>query len=147
MSSTDCRRSPNILWALAAFLLALACAGTALGQEAIVSGSVVGVHDRDSITVLLPLHTQLKVRLANIDAPELGQAFAQRSKQHLSELVFGRKVELHTHGLDRYSRVLATVSSLLSRWFFLVGSFTNSARLTCGESTNSARLTSGTGAD
>jgi hypothetical protein len=44
----------------------------------------------------------------------LGQAFAQRSKQHLSELVFGREVELHTHGLDHYSRVLATVSSLLS---------------------------------
>ena len=109
MCSTDCRRSPNILWALAAFLLALACAGTALGQEAIVSGSVVGVHDGDSITVLLPLHTQLKVRLANIDAPELGQAFAQRSKQHLSELVFGRDVELHTHGLDRYGRTLAVV--------------------------------------
>jgi len=52
-----------------------------------------------------------------------------------------------THGLDRYSRVLATVSSLLSRWFFLVVGFTNSARLTCGEITSSARLTSGTGGD
>jgi endonuclease YncB( thermonuclease family) len=39
----------------------------------------------------------------------LGQAFAQRSKQHLSELVFGRAVELHSHGLDRYGRTLATV--------------------------------------
>jgi endonuclease YncB( thermonuclease family) len=132
---------------LAAFLLVLAPAGTAPGQETIVSGSVVGVHDGDSITVLLPPHSQIKVRLANIDAPELGQAFAQRSKQHLSELVLGRRVELHTHGLDRYSRVLATVSSLLSRWFFLVGGFTNSARLTCGEITSSARLTSGTGGD
>jgi hypothetical protein len=47
-----------------------------------------------------------------------------------------------SHPPHRYSRVLATVSSLLSRWFFLVGSFTNSALLTCGEITNSARLTS-----
>jgi hypothetical protein len=37
------------------------------------------------------LSLKLKVRLANIDAPELGQAFAQRSQQHLSELVFGRE--------------------------------------------------------
>jgi endonuclease YncB( thermonuclease family) len=72
MSSTDCRRSSNVLWALAAFLFMLACASTVPGQETIVSGSVVGVHDGDSITVLLSLPTQLKVRLANIDAPELG---------------------------------------------------------------------------
>jgi micrococcal nuclease len=69
----------------------------------------VGVHDGDSITVLLPFHTQLKVRLANIDAPELAQAFAQRSRQHLSELVLGRDVELHTYGLNRYGQILATV--------------------------------------
>ena len=69
----------------------------------------MGVHDGDSITVLLPFHTQLKVRLANIDAPELAQAFAQRSRQHLSELVLGRDVELHTYGLNRYGQILATV--------------------------------------
>jgi micrococcal nuclease len=50
-----------------------------------------------------------RVRLSWIDAPEKSQAFGQRSKQHLSELVFGRKVELHTHGLDIYGRTLATV--------------------------------------
>jgi endonuclease YncB( thermonuclease family) len=32
------------------------------------------------------------VRLSWIDAPEKSQAFGQRSKQHLSELVFGRDV-------------------------------------------------------
>jgi hypothetical protein len=40
---------------------------------------------------------------ATVGAPESAQAFGQRSKQHLSELVFGREVELHTHGLDRSS--------------------------------------------
>jgi endonuclease YncB( thermonuclease family) len=51
----------------------------------------------------------LRVRLSWIDAPEKSQAFGQRSKQHLSELVFGREVELHTRGLDRYGRTLAVV--------------------------------------
>jgi endonuclease YncB( thermonuclease family) len=27
----------------------------------------------------------------------------------LSELIFGRQVELHTHGLDRYGRTLAVI--------------------------------------
>ena len=50
---SNCRL--NIVGAvLAAFPLVLAPAGTAPGQETIVSGSVVGVHDGDSITVLLP---------------------------------------------------------------------------------------------
>ena len=51
----------------------------------------------------------LRVRLSWIDAPEKSQAFGQRSKQHLSDLVFGREVELHTHGLDRYGRTLAVI--------------------------------------
>jgi endonuclease YncB( thermonuclease family) len=44
-----------------------------------------------------------------IDGPEKSQAFGQRSKQHLSEIVFGREVELHTHSLDRYGRTLAVI--------------------------------------
>ena len=51
----------------------------------------------------------LRVRLSWIDAPESSQAFGQRFKQHLSDLVFGRDVELHTHGLDRYGRTLAVI--------------------------------------
>jgi endonuclease YncB( thermonuclease family) len=43
---------------LAVLLLALACASTVPGQETIVSASVVGVHDGDSITVLLPFQTR-----------------------------------------------------------------------------------------
>ena len=56
-------------------------------------------------------------------------------------------MELNAQGLNRYSRLLATVSSLFSWWFLLVEGFTNSARLTRDEITSSARLTSGTGAD
>ena len=87
----------------------LLLASAALGQEAIVRGRCVAVVDGDTIKALAAGNELLRVRLSWIDAPEKSQAFGQRSKQHLSELVFGREVELHTHGLDRYGRTLAVV--------------------------------------
>ena len=88
--------------------LALLLAST-FGQEAIVSGVVVGITDGDTVKALVAGNELLRVRLSWIDAPEKSQAFGQRSKQHLSELVFGREAELHTHGLDRYGRTLAVI--------------------------------------
>ena len=92
-----------------ATLVALFLASTILGQEAIVSARIVGITDGDTVKALLASNELLRVRLSWIDAPEKSQAFGQRSKQHLSELVFGRQVELHTHGLDRYGRTLAVI--------------------------------------
>ena len=94
--------------ALATFLVLL-LASTALGQEVIVSARIVGITDGDTVKALVAGNELLRVRLSWIDAPEKSQAFGQRSKQHLSELVFGREVELHTHGLDRYGRTLAVI--------------------------------------
>ena len=90
-------------------LTVLLLASAALGREAIVRGRCVAVVDGDTIKALAAGNELLRVRLSWIDAPEKSQAFGQRSKQHLSELVFGREVELHTHGLDRYGRTLAVV--------------------------------------
>jgi endonuclease YncB( thermonuclease family) len=44
-----------------------------------------------------------------IDAPEKGQAFGQRAKQAMSELVFGKDVKLRPHTIDRYGRLIARV--------------------------------------
>ena len=52
----------------------------------------------DTITVLVGGRQQLKVRLAEIDAPEKSQAFGQRSKQSLSDLVFGKQVKVEQQG-------------------------------------------------
>ena len=90
-------------------LTVLLLASAALGREAIVRGRCVAVVDGDTIKALAAGNELLRVRLSWVDAPEKSQAFGQRSKQHLSELVFGREVELHTHGLDRYGRTLAVV--------------------------------------
>ncbi len=52
---------------------------------------------------------QVKVRMVEIDAPEKGQAFGNRSKQALSQLVHGRQVEIREQGIDRYDRTLGRV--------------------------------------
>jgi predicted dehydrogenase len=42
-------------------------------------------------------------------APEKSQAFGQRAKQAMSELVFGKDVTLQFHTVDRYGRIVAMV--------------------------------------
>lgn len=73
--------------------------------QRIESGRVVGVTDGDTITVLIGQES-IKVRLEGIDAPESKQDFGLRSKQHLTELVGGRSIDLHVTGRDRYGRTL-----------------------------------------
>jgi endonuclease YncB( thermonuclease family) len=79
------------------------------GQESVIRARCVGVTDGDSIRVLAPSNQMLRIRLAWIDSPESSQAFGQRAKQALSELVFGKDVELRSYGLDKYGRTLASV--------------------------------------
>lgn len=73
------------------------------------TGNVVGVSDGDTITVLVNEREQVKVRLAEIDAPEKAQAFGNRSKQALSALVFGKAVLVVDQGQDRYRRTIGRV--------------------------------------
>jgi endonuclease YncB( thermonuclease family) len=73
-----------------------------------LTARVIGITDGDTITVLID-HRQVKVRLADIDAPESKQAFGSRSKQALSDLCFQKNAKLETAGKDRYGRTIATV--------------------------------------
>lgn len=79
-----------------------------LSAYADFTGKVVSVADGDTITVLVD-HTQIKVRLIEIDAPEKKQAFGNRSKQVLASMVFGKVVQVEEHGKDRYKRTLGRV--------------------------------------
>lgn len=72
------------------------------------TGKVVSVSDGDTIGVLHNGKAE-KIRLAEIDCPEDGQAFGQRAKQFTSGLVFGKVVTVHPTGRDRYSRTVAHV--------------------------------------
>ena len=75
----------------------------------VVQGRVVFVTDGDTITLLDGSRQQHKIRLAGIDAPEKGQAFGQRSKQHLADLAFGKDAKADCYKVDRYGRDVCTV--------------------------------------
>jgi endonuclease YncB( thermonuclease family) len=78
-----------------------------------VVGRCVGVHDGDSITVLLDTPSgkrQSKIRLDAIDAPELGQPFSNRSKQTLADMVFDKECTVESLGADKYGRTVGRVT-------------------------------------
>lgn len=73
-------------------------------QALTLMGQVVRVADGDTVTVQDAAQQTYKVRLAGIDAPEKNQAFGERSKQSLHDLVHGKTVQLDSHKRDRYGR-------------------------------------------
>ena len=91
----------------AAFLILVVAACTA--AAATLEGKVVGVSDGDTITVLSADRQQHKIRLAGIDAPEKGQPFGTRSKQTLSQMVYGHLAIVEYSKRDRYGRIVGRV--------------------------------------
>lgn len=87
--------------------LSLLC-GTPAAADTL-AGRVVAVADGDTITVLDAAKVQHKIRLMAIDAPEKKQPFGNRSKQHLSYLVFSKPVTVDYTKLDRYGRIVGKV--------------------------------------
>jgi micrococcal nuclease len=72
------------------------------------SGRVVAVKDGDTIEVLHSFKAE-RIRLADIDCPEMGQAFGNRAKQLTWDLVFGKDVLIKSTGKDRYGRTIGEV--------------------------------------
>lgn len=98
------RRGCRTLLTLAALAIG---PSLALADSERLIGKVVGVSDGDTMTLLVQ-KTPIKIRLANIDAPEKAQPFGNLAKQALSDLAFGKEVECDKNGLDRYGRSIAT---------------------------------------
>ena len=71
-----------------------------------LSGAVVGIADGDTFTLLTSDKQQVKIRLAEIDAPESGQPYGNKSKQALSGLIFGKDVRVVVQTTDRYGRTV-----------------------------------------
>jgi endonuclease YncB( thermonuclease family) len=83
--------------------------GAGAADAAEITGRVVGVTDGDTLTLLTPQRRQLTIRLVEIDAPEGGQPYGERSKQTLSQLVFRRDVRIVENGKDQYGRTLGRI--------------------------------------
>ena len=79
------------------------------GRAEVLEGRVVAVGDGDTITVLDSNHQQHRIRIGGIDAPDKGQPFGPRSKQHMSELAFGKNARADCYKVDRYRRDVCTV--------------------------------------
>ena len=78
-------------------------------QAETLLGKVIHVQDGDSITVLDETHTQHKIRLSGIDAPERRQAFGNVAKESLAEQVAGQSVAVEWDKVDRYGRKVGKV--------------------------------------
>ena len=73
-----------------------------------IEGLVSDVQDGDTIT-LAKLDESYRVRLVDIDAPELAQAFGKESRTSLREMCLFKVATIDTHGEDRFGRTLARV--------------------------------------
>ena len=87
-------------------VLLLAFVGQVPAQSAELVGKVVAVVDGDTVRVLDASNREHKIRLQGIDAPERGQPFGNRSRQHLASLVAGKTVHIDSQKKDRYGRIL-----------------------------------------
>lgn len=86
------------------FLLTLSC------WCAEIRGKIVGVTDGDTVTILDEQDkVPFRIRVSHIDAPEKNQAFGQKSKEKLAELVFQKEAVIRFDKIDQYGRIVGKV--------------------------------------
>ena len=70
---------------------------------------VVAITDGDTFKGLTDKNEEIKFRIHGIDAPEKKQAFGTKSKEYLSDLIFGKTVGIKEQSKDRYGRLVVWV--------------------------------------
>lgn len=73
------------------------------------SGNVVKVIDGDTVDLLIAQNKKIRIRLADIDAPEREQPYGEKSRQFLATLIAGKQVFVKDKGKDIYQRTLGTI--------------------------------------
>jgi endonuclease YncB( thermonuclease family) len=74
-------------------------------------GYVANVWDGDNITIKTPQNSMIDIRLACIDAPEMGQTpWGERSTQYIKQLLpVGTRINYRPADTDRYGRMVAEI--------------------------------------
>ena len=67
------------------------------------------MQDGDTLTLLVD-NQRVRVRLAEIDAPEKGQPFGTRSRKSLSAMCAGKVAEVDSRERDKYGRIVGRVT-------------------------------------
>lgn len=95
--------SATVLSSKALRLLISALLLVSFTAAADLAGRVVAISDGDTLTLLTPENSQVKIRLAEIDTPESAQPYGSKAKQALSSLAFNKQV---TAKVERTNRSL-----------------------------------------
>lgn len=98
------RLGPAALLLVAAAVLLAGSSRTELE----LTGRVVSIADGDTLTLRVGERSH-RVRLAQIDAPESGQAWGRAAKRALSQMCFGKQARVVVVDRDRYGRVVGEV--------------------------------------
>ena len=75
-----------------------------------LTGKVVSIADGDTFTLLTSDNRQIRIRLHGIDCPEKAQDYGTVARMFLSDLIFGKSVQVTPTDVDRYGRTIGIVS-------------------------------------
>lgn len=76
-----------------------------------ISGKVIKILDGDTFDLLTNDFKTIRIRLADIDAPEKKQDFGEVSKRALASYIFGKNVQVEYSKQDRNGRIIGTIWS------------------------------------
>lgn len=96
----------NIPFLLFLFLGLAACENFSISETH--EGKVVKVLDGDSLNIIQQ-GKEVRIRLAEIDAPEHSQPFWKQSRQALESYVSGKNVSVEEFDRDQYGRIVGHV--------------------------------------
>lgn len=115
-------KRPVLAATLVLVLILVLSPARASGPLRTVIGSVIKVSDGDTVQVLTPEKTRLKIRLYGIDAPEIehrnpytgrvekpGQPFGRDARSYLASLIWSRTVRLDVMDIDPHRRMVSLV--------------------------------------
>ncbi len=102
----------NFIWILALLLLLFYSAGYNIPPDTPyrqISGQVAYVIDGDTFQLSSHKLGDIRIRIAEIDAPELHQPYGQKAKSYLKGLIESETIICSIMEKDRYGRYIAKI--------------------------------------